>query len=63
MKVVWLPSEYGDAVACIFADGILSLWEEFAEGTVIGFLALVEKCVFCWTLNNILSIPMVLGLA
>lgn len=33
MKVVWLPPEYGDAVACIFADGILSLWEEVAEGT------------------------------
>ncbi|KAF7827744.1 protein SEH1 [Senna tora] len=31
VKIVWLPPENGDAVACIFADGILSLWEEFAE--------------------------------
>ncbi|KAK7253080.1 hypothetical protein RIF29_37495 [Crotalaria pallida] len=30
-KVVWVPPEYGDAVACVTADGIVSLWEEVAE--------------------------------
>lgn len=32
-KVVWVPPEYGDAVACISDDGTLSLWEEVAEDT------------------------------
>ncbi|XP_054808542.1 protein SEH1 [Prosopis cineraria] len=31
VKIVWLPPEHGDAVACSFADGIMSLWEEVAE--------------------------------
>ncbi|KAK9275705.1 hypothetical protein L1049_022972 [Liquidambar formosana] len=31
VKVMWVPPEYGDAVACIFADGTLSLWEEVVE--------------------------------
>ncbi|XP_061374135.1 protein SEH1 [Gastrolobium bilobum] len=31
VKIIWVPPEYGDAVACISADGILSLWEEVAE--------------------------------
>lgn len=31
VKVVWVPSEFGDAVACILADGTLSVWEEVAE--------------------------------
>ncbi|KAK7406061.1 hypothetical protein VNO78_07677 [Psophocarpus tetragonolobus] len=31
VNIVWLPPEYGDAVACISADGIVSLWEEVAE--------------------------------
>ncbi|TKW15443.1 hypothetical protein SEVIR_5G236800v4 [Setaria viridis] len=31
VNVVWLPPEYGDAVACVCADGKLSLWEEVAE--------------------------------
>ncbi|KAI3468635.1 hypothetical protein Pfo_025298 [Paulownia fortunei] len=31
LKVVWVPPEYGDAVACISADGTLSLWEEVME--------------------------------
>ncbi|KAL6556434.1 hypothetical protein OROGR_005722 [Orobanche gracilis] len=31
LKVVWVPPEYGDAVACISADGTLSLWEEVVE--------------------------------
>ncbi|KAI4326837.1 hypothetical protein L6164_019367 [Bauhinia variegata] len=31
VKVVWVPPEYGDAVACILADGTVSLWEEVAE--------------------------------
>lgn len=30
MNVVWLPPEYGDAIACVCADGTLSLWEEVA---------------------------------
>lgn len=29
-NVVWLPSWYGDAIACVCADGTLSLWEEVA---------------------------------
>lgn len=31
VKVVWVPPEYGDAVACIFSDGGFSIWEEVAE--------------------------------
>lgn len=31
MKVVWVPPEYGDAIACICADGSLLLWEETVE--------------------------------
>lgn len=30
-KVLWAPPEYGDAVACVLADGSLSLWEEVAD--------------------------------
>ncbi|KAG5382779.1 hypothetical protein IGI04_034249 [Brassica rapa subsp. trilocularis] len=33
VKIVWLPSEYGDAVACICEDGSLSIWEEVSEDT------------------------------
>lgn len=33
VKVVWVPPEYGDSVACIGDDGSLSLWEEVAEDT------------------------------
>lgn len=32
VKIVWLPSEYGDAVACVCEDGSLSIWEEVSEG-------------------------------
>ncbi|WCJ26477.1 Protein SEH1 [Euphorbia peplus] len=31
VKVVWVPPEHGDAVACICTDGSLSLWEEVVE--------------------------------
>ncbi|KAJ4838002.1 epoxide hydrolase, soluble (sEH) [Turnera subulata] len=31
LKVVWVPPEYGDAVACISADGSLSLLEETVD--------------------------------
>ncbi|CAI9094281.1 OLC1v1029993C2 [Oldenlandia corymbosa var. corymbosa] len=31
LKVVWVPPEFGDAVACIGSDGSLSLWEEVVE--------------------------------
>ncbi|KAK9145376.1 hypothetical protein Sjap_005279 [Stephania japonica] len=27
-KVAWVPPEYGDAVACVCADGSCSIWEE-----------------------------------
>ncbi|GKA07836.1 protein SEH1, partial [Tanacetum coccineum] len=30
-KVIWVPPEYGDAIACICSDGTLSIWEEVAE--------------------------------
>ncbi|GAB2296621.1 epoxide hydrolase, soluble (sEH) [Dionaea muscipula] len=30
-KVVWIPPEFGDAVACILDNGALSLWEEVAQ--------------------------------
>ena len=38
VNVVWLPPEYGDAVACVCADGTLSLWEEVAEGQLLFIL-------------------------
>ncbi|KAJ0047972.1 hypothetical protein Pint_15015 [Pistacia integerrima] len=31
IKVVWVPPEYGDAIACICIDGSLLLWEEVVE--------------------------------
>ncbi|KAL9230963.1 hypothetical protein vseg_006244 [Gypsophila vaccaria] len=31
VKLAWVPPEFGDAVACISADGTLSLWEEVVE--------------------------------
>ncbi|KAE8056012.1 hypothetical protein FH972_012815 [Carpinus fangiana] len=31
VKVVWVPPEYGDAVACVCTDGTVSLWEEVVE--------------------------------
>lgn len=44
LKIVWIPPEYGDAVACISADGIVSLWEEVAEGIINSlFSAKIEK--------------------
>jgi hypothetical protein len=39
VNVVWLPPEYGDAIACVCADGTLSLWEEVAAGQL--FLCLL----------------------
>lgn len=38
VKIVWVPPEYGDAVACVCADGTLSLWEEAAEGIFLEFV-------------------------
>jgi len=38
VNVVWLPPECGDAVACVCADGTLSLWEEVAEGQLLFIL-------------------------
>uniref|UniRef100_A0A0D9YBT5 Anaphase-promoting complex subunit 4 WD40 domain-containing protein n=1 Tax=Oryza glumipatula TaxID=40148 RepID=A0A0D9YBT5_9ORYZ len=31
LNIVWLPPDYGDAIACVCADGTLSLWEEVSE--------------------------------
>ncbi|CDP12138.1 unnamed protein product [Coffea canephora] len=31
LKIVWVPPEFGDAVACICSDGSYSLWEEVVE--------------------------------
>ncbi|KAL6174825.1 hypothetical protein ACLB2K_051470 [Fragaria x ananassa] len=31
VKVVWVPPQFGHAVACVCADGTLSLWEETVE--------------------------------
>ncbi|XP_012086752.1 protein SEH1 [Jatropha curcas] len=35
VKVVWVPPEHGDAVACICGDGSLFLWEEVVEDSVL----------------------------
>ncbi|XP_020250512.1 protein SEH1 isoform X2 [Asparagus officinalis] len=32
-NIVWVPPEFGDAIACICIDGTLSLWEEVEEDT------------------------------
>lgn len=32
IKIVWVPPEYGDGIACVCDDGTLSLWEEVSEG-------------------------------
>lgn len=45
MKVVWVPPEYGDAVACVYADGTLSLWEEIVEGMGCIFRVRITKFV------------------
>uniref|UniRef100_A0A0E0GB35 Anaphase-promoting complex subunit 4 WD40 domain-containing protein n=1 Tax=Oryza nivara TaxID=4536 RepID=A0A0E0GB35_ORYNI len=37
LNIVWLPPDYGDAIACVCADGTLSLWEEvtaYSDGQV-----------------------------
>ena len=49
MKVLWVPPEYGDAVACILADGTLSVWEETAEGNELHLPSLI----FQWTYISI----------
>jgi len=46
VNVVWLPPEYGDAVACACADGTLSLWEEVAEGQLLFILFQVSCTMF-----------------
>ncbi|KAH0451292.1 hypothetical protein IEQ34_018591 [Dendrobium chrysotoxum] len=40
MNIVWIPPEFGDAIACICIDGTLSLWEEVGEGFFF-FISLV----------------------
>lgn len=35
VNVVWLPPQHGDAIACVCADGTLSLWEEVAAGQLL----------------------------
>lgn len=32
-RIVWVPPEFGDAVACVSGDGALSLWEEVEQDT------------------------------
>ena len=47
VNVVWLPPEYGDAIACACADGTLSLWEEVAAGQLFyPFLGLVYAVLY-----------------
>ena len=56
MKVVWVPPEYGDAVACICADGTMSLWEEVVEGIFLVYYLvwpsvmsiMIHAMVMCW---------------
>ncbi|PKA66684.1 hypothetical protein AXF42_Ash003339 [Apostasia shenzhenica] len=31
MNIIWIPPEFGDAIACVCVDGTLSVWEEVAE--------------------------------
>nr|XP_043629079.1 protein SEH1 [Erigeron canadensis] len=31
VKIVWVPPEYGDAIACICSNGSLYIWEEIAQ--------------------------------
>ncbi|XP_020595847.1 protein SEH1 isoform X1 [Phalaenopsis equestris] len=31
MNIIWIPPEFGDAIACICVDGTLSLWEEVGD--------------------------------
>ncbi|KAG0493244.1 hypothetical protein HPP92_004238 [Vanilla planifolia] len=31
MNIVWIPPEFGDAIACLCVDGTLFLWEEVGE--------------------------------
>ncbi|KAJ0986204.1 hypothetical protein J5N97_004560 [Dioscorea zingiberensis] len=31
INVVWIPPEFGDAIACVCADGALSLWDEIGQ--------------------------------
>jgi hypothetical protein len=45
VNVVWLPPDYGDAIACVCADGTLSLWEEVAEGKL--FLCPLRVILCC----------------
>jgi len=49
LKIVWLPPEYGDAVACISTDGIVSLLEEIVEGII----DLVFIFLSCFTFNSL----------
>ncbi|KAK8941523.1 hypothetical protein KSP40_PGU010958 [Platanthera guangdongensis] len=30
-NIIWIPPDFGDAIACICVDGTLSLWEEAGE--------------------------------
>ncbi|GAB2252600.1 hypothetical protein Droror1_Dr00005447 [Drosera rotundifolia] len=31
VKMVWVPPEFGDALACVHGDGAFSIWEEVAQ--------------------------------
>ncbi|GJN18361.1 hypothetical protein PR202_gb05514 [Eleusine coracana subsp. coracana] len=43
LNVVWLPSEYGDAIACVCSDGTLSLWEEVAVDGQVKVFELLDS--------------------
>lgn len=50
-NIVWLPPEFGDAIACISADGSLSLWEEVEDGLHFNLcwysLAFLQSLSYC----------------
>jgi hypothetical protein len=53
VNVVWLPSEYGDSIACVCSDGTLSLWEEVAAGQ-LAFIPFIRFSVISSVLAVIL---------
>jgi hypothetical protein len=52
VKIVWLPPEYGDAVACISADGLVSLLEEIVEGIIDSVSSFMSCFVACFTFSS-----------
>ncbi|KAG5529246.1 hypothetical protein RHGRI_029818 [Rhododendron griersonianum] len=52
-KIVWVPPNYCNAVACSYAGGTLSLWEEIVVSTLeLGIITLFCLMILdegCWT--------------